>query len=100
MGLEFDAEMNATSAELKETPLMKAVESMNVNAVKLLLEHDACLDLKNNDEETALDIAKSYKYRNNIRYETIIELLERKQSQNHTNKRKRTDPADLESSQK
>merc|ERR1712098_79252 len=93
--LEFKAEIDATDNS-KETPLMWAVRHENVEAVKLLLERDALLDLQNNDKETAFDIAKSYRYRN----ETIIELLETKQIQNHKNKRKRTDHADLKSSQK
>jgi len=93
--LEFEVEIDATD-KWEETPLMKTVKSKNVNAVKLLLQRDARLDFKNNDEKTALDIAKTYRYRN----ETIIELLETKQNQNHANKRKRTDPEDLKSSQK
>merc|ERR1712098_864779 len=99
--LEFEAKINATHATtFEETPLMMAVRSENVDAVKLLLERGALLDLKNNDEKTAFDIAKEYRNRNYIRNETIIELLETKQNQNRTNKRKRTDHADLESSQK
>jgi len=91
--LEFDAEINAIDNS-EETPLMTAVRIKNADTVKLLLERDARLDLKNNDEKTALDIAKTYGF------ETIIELLETKRIQIHTNKRKRTDHADLERSQK
>merc|ERR1712098_635179 len=97
--LEFEAEIDVID-RCEETPLMKTVKWSNVDAVKLLLERDARLDLKNNDKETALDIAKEYRYRNDSRKEIIIELLETKQIQNHKNKRKKTDHADLKSSQK
>merc|ERR1712098_1046040 len=88
--LEFDAEINSTGSKLEETPLMWAVKESNVDAVKVLLAHGARLDMKNEHEKTALDIAKSFlntktkmkkRSRRHVRNVEIIELLESQQNQ-------------------
>ena len=41
------------------TPLIEACKNYNVDMIKLLLEHDADPNIKNNSGKTPLDIAKT-----------------------------------------
>lgn len=79
--MKFKAEINAISTRKKETPMMKAVQTSSVEAVKLLLDSGARVDMKNSKGQTALDIAKDMKDNERDRefaknyIEKIIELL-------------------------
>jgi hypothetical protein len=70
------------------TPLMVAVIEAHPEVVKLLLKHGANISIRNNDNETALDIAKNHRLEDytvnfgNLFYlrdysEEIIDLLEK-----------------------
>ena len=70
------------------TPLMVAVIEAHPEVVKLLLKHGANISIRNNDNETALDIAKKHRLEDytvnfgNLFYlrdysEEIIDLLEK-----------------------
>ena len=70
------------------TPLMVAVIEAHPEVVKLLLKHGANISIRNNDNETALDIAKRHRLEDytvnfgNLFYlrdysEEIIDLLEK-----------------------
>jgi len=69
--LMFQADVNVTDKD-KETPLMKAIQATNYDAVELLLARGADLNIKNNQGKTALDIAKH----NMNKCQPIIDLLQ------------------------
>ena len=55
MIIKLDANVDILDSDGK-TPLMYAVISKNIDAIKLLLEKGAKTDIKNHEDKTALDI--------------------------------------------
>ena len=68
--LASGANVNAVSPARKESALMYAAARGYLDVVKLLLEKGADSSLKNNDDETALDLARKQNQ------QAVVQLLE------------------------
>lgn len=70
--IDLGVDINAQTKKKKRTPLMSAIKNENLLQVKLLLENGALINLKDNENQTAINYIKNIK---NADIKAKMELL-------------------------